>query len=137
MVRNANRGFPEDIVSKEYLRTPVSVCLIAFAHVRYSEQRRRGNGVRVTMHSPPVKSTICDLRPPGLLDRSSFQIHRLSPISLLPEDVPGEAWKREKERTTILTLGTSIVGVASETSGPGFLPVLAGQRCPVPEHKQE
>lgn len=79
MVRNANRGFPEVIVSKEYQRTPGSVCLTAFARARYLEQRRCGNGVRVTVHSPLVKSNICDLMPPGLLDRSSIQIHRLSP----------------------------------------------------------
>lgn len=100
MVRNANRGFLEDIVSKEYLRTPVSVCLTAFAHARYLEQRRCGNGVRVTMHSPLVKSNIRDLRPPGLLDGSSIQIHKLSPTlaySLkMHQERPGKGRRKEQ-----------------------------------------
>lgn len=58
MVINVNGVFLQDIVSKEYLRTPASVCLTALAHARYLEQRRCGNEVRVTLHSPLV--TICD-----------------------------------------------------------------------------
>ena len=118
MVRNANKSFHKD-TNKEYLRTPVSMCLTAFAHARYLEQRRCVYGVRMTMHSPLVKSNICDLRPPGLLDSSSVQIHRLSPTLAYSLDAPGEA-RKVKEETAILILGTSIVVVAFEASGQAF-----------------